>query len=117
MQRRLLRDHPEPLVLDAGQPGDRASTVGADHVLGVRGVALARAVVTDQRVDAVPVLVEADQLVVEADPAGGRLFRARLQQRLEADLREVRCRHGLAARHDSSWPPAPQDSRRARTRP
>jgi hypothetical protein len=48
-----------------------------------------RAVVADRGQDAVVVLLERDELVVEADAARRQILAPRLEQRLEADLREV----------------------------
>ena len=89
VERRLLGDHAEPLVADADELRDAATAVGADKVLAADLVLVARTVVADRRPDAVVVLLERDQLVVEADAAGRQLVGPRLHQRLEADLRKV----------------------------
>jgi hypothetical protein len=89
VERRLLGDDAQALVLHADEAGDPPSAVGADDVLAAHLVLRARAVVADRGEDAVVVLLEGDELVVEADATRRQLLGPRLQQRLEADLREV----------------------------
>ncbi len=69
--------------------GDRAAAVGGEQVVAADAVLASGVLVADERRDARRVLRELEQLVVEADPAGGELLGARLQQRLEPDLRQV----------------------------
>ena len=79
----------EALVGDADLAGHTPAAVGAYQIVRADPIRLARAVVADDGADAVTVLAELEQLVVEADPVRREPLRSRLQDRLEADLREV----------------------------
>ena len=89
MQRRGLRDHAEPLVLDADQAGHPPAAVRAEQVLAAHHVLAAGGVVADRGPHALGVLLQVDQLVAEADPPRRELLGPGLQQRLEADLGQV----------------------------
>jgi hypothetical protein len=89
VQRRGLRHHAEPFVPDAGQAGHPAASVRAEQVLAAHRVAAAGGVVADRGPHPLGVLLETGQLVAEADPSRGQLLGPGLEQRLEADLRQV----------------------------
>ncbi len=89
VQGRGLRDHPEPFVRDTHQARDPPPAVGPDQVLGAHHVTAAGGVVADRGPYALVVLLQVGQLMAEADPPRRELFGPRLQQRLEADLRQV----------------------------
>ena len=69
VQGRCLRHHAKPLILQAGQAGHPPPAVRAEQVLAADGVAAAGGVVADRRQDALAVLLQADELVAEADPS------------------------------------------------
>jgi hypothetical protein len=94
VQRRRLGHHAEPLVGDAHLARHAAAAVGAEQIQAAHAVLAAGVVVADQRCHAFIVLLELEQLVVEADRRGGELLGAGLEQRLEADLRQVQLTPG-----------------------
>ena len=89
MRGRGLGQHPQAFVGDPDQPGNGATAVAAEHVAGPHRVLGARVVVRDPGADAVAVLLEPGQLMVEPDPTRIELFGTRLQDRLETNLRKV----------------------------
>ena len=94
VHRPRLRDHAEPVVLDADLLRDRAAAVAAEEVLRAHRVLAAVVEIADARRHAVGILREFNQLVVEAHAARIHRFCPPLEDRLQADLRKV----GRAAR-------------------
>jgi hypothetical protein len=80
---------PSPLIPDAGQAGHPPPPVRAEQVPAAHHAVAAGGVVADRGPNAVAVLLEAGQLVAEPDPPRRELLRPGLQQRLQADLRQV----------------------------
>ena len=117
VQRRRLRDHAESLVLDADEAGDPPSAVGADDVLGcapgTRAWPLSRIVARTPSSSCSSAISSWLKRMRPGESSSARAFISgsrRICGRLS-------CRQGLAARQNSSAPPAPQASSRRHPAP